>query len=233
MAQQFSCGHCGRNYAWKAEMAGKKVRCGCGHVMTAPQAPAAEPEKEDLYDLADDPAPGNLSPQQPTQGTSSTLPIDDEDEMPTAPPKGSPKTNAVPMTPNLANQNLRPDAAASGPAGAPASPMRPYPAMTQPTGSAREELLNDVGGSPVTELYVPAVLLGAGLMVFVLSNLYQGGRLQSLGSVLPAIGLGLLFNLVLSFAGIFMVAKTWDVSPTFALASLKPLWDVRNAVGTP
>jgi hypothetical protein len=72
--------------------------------------------------------------------------------------------------------------------------------------------LNEVGGSPVTELYVPAVLLGAGLMLFVLSHLYQGGRLQSFGSVMPAVGLGVLLDLVLSFAGIFMVARIWEVS---------------------
>ena len=53
MPQQFSCEWCGKNYAWKVELAGKKVRCESGHVMTAPQSPPAELETEELYDLAD------------------------------------------------------------------------------------------------------------------------------------------------------------------------------------
>ncbi len=222
MPEQFACGQCGKKYAWKAELAGKKVRCVCGHVMTAPQAPAPapEPEQEDLYDLADDPAPGKTAalPSAPSQ--ASTLPIDDEDEMPMVPPKAAPKAEPAPIGSKPAMQNLRPGgvpplAARGGTgtgAGASASSLRAYPTTSPRPGAAREELNNAVGGTPMGELYVPAMLLGVGLVVFALSHMYQGGSLQSFRSVLPAIGLGLLFDLVLSFGGIFMVAKIWEVS---------------------
>ena len=34
---------CGKTYKWKPEFAGKKVKCKCGYVMTAPKAPPARP----------------------------------------------------------------------------------------------------------------------------------------------------------------------------------------------
>lgn len=57
---KFSCKQCGKSYKWKPEFAGKKVKCKCGYVMTAPAAPAKpkeehdEPDFDALYDLADD-----------------------------------------------------------------------------------------------------------------------------------------------------------------------------------
>src|SRR4051794_13791942 len=32
----FSCDQCGKEYKWKPEFAGRKVKCKCGFVMTAP-----------------------------------------------------------------------------------------------------------------------------------------------------------------------------------------------------
>src|SRR5882724_7099401 len=60
---KFSCKQCRKSYKWKPEFAGKKVKCKCGYVMTAPaqppNAPASAPRESDepdldaLYDLAD------------------------------------------------------------------------------------------------------------------------------------------------------------------------------------
>ncbi|HYO11222.1 MAG TPA: hypothetical protein VER17_19810, partial [Tepidisphaeraceae bacterium] len=60
---QFSCQSCGKSYKWKPEFAGRKVKCKCGTVMTAPAKSPARPaprEDEDgpdldaLYSLADE-----------------------------------------------------------------------------------------------------------------------------------------------------------------------------------
>lgn len=54
--EKFSCGGCGRSYLWKPELAGRKVKCKCGHVMSVPQAWAPEPAADDdaaLYELAE------------------------------------------------------------------------------------------------------------------------------------------------------------------------------------
>jgi hypothetical protein len=46
----FQCDNCQRRFRWKAELAGRKVKCPCGQILTTPPcAPADEP----LYDLVD------------------------------------------------------------------------------------------------------------------------------------------------------------------------------------
>lgn len=47
------CGACGKKYAWKPELAGRKVRCGCGTTILVP-LPRTD-EARDEYELADDP----------------------------------------------------------------------------------------------------------------------------------------------------------------------------------
>jgi hypothetical protein len=47
---EFACAGCGKRYAWKPALAGRRVRCGCGATMTCPAAaPAAD---EETYDFA-------------------------------------------------------------------------------------------------------------------------------------------------------------------------------------
>lgn len=50
----FSCDGCGRTYAWKESLAGKRVKCKCGQAISVPNAPP-EPEfdADALYALAD------------------------------------------------------------------------------------------------------------------------------------------------------------------------------------
>ena len=47
----FSCPECSKRYRWKAELAGRRVRCGCQAAIQVPDAPPLD----DAYDLADDP----------------------------------------------------------------------------------------------------------------------------------------------------------------------------------
>jgi hypothetical protein len=47
--EKFACEACGRQFAWNAKFAGKKVRCPCGQVM---QYPAEIRQEEMHYDLA-------------------------------------------------------------------------------------------------------------------------------------------------------------------------------------
>jgi hypothetical protein len=50
---RFICEACRKTYRWKQELAGRRVKCKCGHVMTAPmESPAAV---EDLYEMAPEP----------------------------------------------------------------------------------------------------------------------------------------------------------------------------------
>lgn len=56
---KFACEACGKRYAWKPQLAGKKAKCACGAMMIVPQqeAPAAGAEEDDLYGLAEDALP--------------------------------------------------------------------------------------------------------------------------------------------------------------------------------
>lgn len=54
-----SCPACGKQYAWQAHLAGRRVACKCGTVF---QAPAAPPQVEDAYDLTEDPAAAAPAP---------------------------------------------------------------------------------------------------------------------------------------------------------------------------
>src|SRR5688500_20128061 len=50
----FNCDHCGKRYAWKPELAGKKAKCACGQTLTVPAGIAPKPvPEEELYDFAE------------------------------------------------------------------------------------------------------------------------------------------------------------------------------------
>ncbi len=51
-ASRFSCHGCGKSYSWKQELAGRRVKCKCGQVMTVPQTPPGQEDPDELYDLA-------------------------------------------------------------------------------------------------------------------------------------------------------------------------------------
>lgn len=50
----FTCDRCGKRYAWKAELAGKRAKCACGETLTVPAGIAPTPaEPDELYDFAE------------------------------------------------------------------------------------------------------------------------------------------------------------------------------------
>jgi hypothetical protein len=46
----FNCEHCGKQYAWKPSIAGKRAKCACGQTIQVPEAIEAE---DGLYDFAE------------------------------------------------------------------------------------------------------------------------------------------------------------------------------------
>jgi len=51
-----TCDACGRRFAWKPQLAGRKVRCPCGQVMTVPEQQSPTAPEDELYDMAPEPA---------------------------------------------------------------------------------------------------------------------------------------------------------------------------------
>jgi hypothetical protein len=93
--------------------------------------------------------------------------------------------------------------AVASPAGGVASPILAY--------GARRRIEEDAssGDDAMKELYMPAglIVLGLGAMIY---QYMQGG--VSIGEAVPRIGLGLLFNLVLSIAGVAMIGRLMELS---------------------
>ena len=58
---KFSCSACGRQYPWKAEIAGRSAKCKCGQALTVPATADAEPDP-DVIDFADLEAAGTGRP---------------------------------------------------------------------------------------------------------------------------------------------------------------------------
>lgn len=78
----FACPQCGKHWTWKPQLAGKKVKCRCGAVFSAPQdAPSAAGPPDDLYDLspshAKAPPPAiPVSPPPVAAGPAATTVLD-------------------------------------------------------------------------------------------------------------------------------------------------------------
>lgn len=67
MAHGITCSSCGKTYPFKAELAGRKVKCKCGHVIAVPSVPVEKHQEPDsLYDLAPDPTAASARPAQQT-----------------------------------------------------------------------------------------------------------------------------------------------------------------------
>jgi hypothetical protein len=79
-AGQFSCDGCGKSYAWKPEIAGKRVKCKCGGKLTVPAtdpaASHAEPDGmggfDDLMALADG-VPAGEAAYAPAPAAAATV----------------------------------------------------------------------------------------------------------------------------------------------------------------
>ena len=92
---RFTCDGCGRTYAWKPQLAGKRVKCKCGATMTVPEAETlaeAEPDfdADALYALAD--AEAAAAENAPSQHRVV------ERSAPSASPKASAAPSGVPRS---------------------------------------------------------------------------------------------------------------------------------------
>ncbi|MBI1369651.1 MAG: zinc-ribbon domain-containing protein [Planctomycetes bacterium] len=59
------CEGCGKQYAWKESLAGKKVKCKCGHVMRIPDKPPVEDDGLGPLELEFADTPSHLAPPPP------------------------------------------------------------------------------------------------------------------------------------------------------------------------
>ena len=194
-ASRFECGGCGKSYTWKQELAGRRVKCKCGHVMTVPQSPpGAEPEPpaDDLYDLAPDPQEGK--PKKPRVPLAPVVPKSEERA-----------TRAPLVAPTVA-------AAGPAPAGAGAGGI-PLAYQKGPTQRERERMGSDVLMDMRRDVYVPVALLVVGFLMYVG---YYAVRYEMSGAGIALVSLGVgmitLFKAALLIGFAFVVAGPLGVS---------------------
>jgi hypothetical protein len=193
-AGKFSCSACGKHYSWKAELAGRRVKCKCGVPITVPKDdPAAEvqpPDFDDLYALA--------------EGT----PVAEAAVTP-------PPFNRAAAAPAAASRPSRsPGVAATAPAVASSgrsNPMLGYAQMAPKRRAADDE--NPRGGDvffhPVKDLYIPGGLIVAGTIITYLIMVFHSG--VNPGVAIVAVGLLCLINVILTVPGILLTIKMFDL----------------------
>src|SRR5688572_8139616 len=205
---QFSCDACGKTYAWKAQLAGKKVKCKCGSPISVPAedpalAEAPPPEFEDLYALAQGedvpvaPPPIARAVGAPVLATAGAAP--DLAPAPKAPRKGG----------------VRP-AGGGGGGGAPAAGGRPKMLGYAQMGGGRRRLADDdkdgsgdVFFNPVKDVYVTAglILLGTVLAFYVMMS--DCGL--DAGTGIVAVGILSVVNLLLIVPAILLTVRLFDL----------------------
>jgi hypothetical protein len=228
---RFPCPACGKSYRWKPELAGRKVKCTCGHVMIAPKDTSGQYVADELIPLAgDEPAAHSVAGEQILAASTVGAPAIRPSSGPKPPnpkPKGSSKSGRCPscstaLAPGAVlcvacgmnlktGQKMQTAATASTTRSGVAIPYAGR-APEKPARGKKEEFENELGGSVTREIVIPAVLVVLGLAAQVALVSFQTGKFVSPLTVLPQLGVSLLINIVLSIGGIFLVSKLFDIA---------------------
>jgi hypothetical protein len=100
VAARITCDGCKKTYAWKPELAGKRVKCKCGHTIQVPAAQEPPPDEDGMYDLApsEEPVKPKRSPAHPPPpGLSAPAPAAATSAIP---------YQAAPIRDRMSNENL-------------------------------------------------------------------------------------------------------------------------------
>lgn len=197
---KFSCGECGKSYTWKAELAGRRVKCKCGKPLTVPaQDPAAA-----MYEA-------------PPEGFDDLYALAEEKVVQAAPAFVRPQAAGAAAVAGGGGGRLIPAAAAApspargGGAGG-KSALVGYAQLGSKKRGGGEEYVRgeNVFWNPVTDLYVPAalILLGTFLSFFEIRVVLG---LQSIPMAIGAVGVLTIVNVTFGFAGILIATKLLDL----------------------
>jgi hypothetical protein len=223
---KFSCDACSKSYSWKPELAGRRVKCKCGHVLSVPKddpaAPPPPPLSDDfppdfdsLYALADgNPVEEPVTPP-PVRGTGGACPschspvdagavlcVNCGTNLKTGKKLKTTRAGGGGGTPVLAGVGV----GAGGGAG-----ILGY--VGSKRGVSADGTPRDRGNvffHPVKDLYIPAALVLIGTVLTYLGMVYNRG-VTSPGYAMFAVGLVCFINVVLTIPAILMTIKMFDL----------------------
>jgi hypothetical protein len=174
------CDGCGKTYKWKPQLAGKRVKCACGAVVTVPTAAVAEEpaELDDLYALASD-------AESKRAAAESEAPIAVQAPAPIVPPP-------TPV--------VKPGLAAAG-------VKDPLPFVYRRKGLA-EEPKEQIKPSPLRDWVLPAGLVPLGLWLSFVEGFGGNDGAMQISSILITIfcNIGLIIGAVFIASAIAGVA---------------------------
>lgn len=199
---QFSCSSCGKQYKWKPEFAGRKVKCKCGFVMTAPAEAPAPQEEEDLYAFADDKPTPPATPQPVAAIPVSLAASNAAVAMP------RPVMPVMPTMPVAALAGV-PAASMATKGRKPSTPVLGYMGPGKPAEQAEVEVARNEAWR---EYYVPAGLVIAGIFLSVINQMYFDIFTVPLTFALPIVGVKLVVDLVMLVIGCFIAMKIMDMA---------------------
>ncbi len=218
---KFKCGGCSRAYAWKVELAGKKVRCKCGHVMAVPVQMTSETdprELDDMYELAGEREEKTARTPQTQPGGAMTCP---SCRAPVAVggiicltcgmnfKSGKKMRTAVGGTDFPPPQLARPAVAMVAPAAAAkAMPRTLGYASRNPQQFAKE---TEDANATLKQLTMPIIMvvLGLGLMLTYTMLSYKD---IGVPMALVVVGVSLIVNMVFITIGCLIAIKMLDIS---------------------
>jgi hypothetical protein len=206
---KFSCDACGKVYRWKPELAGRRVKCKCSHVLTAPREEPGAPEDDitdGLYDLAEAEKQSARRQSSVSEGfrcpsCQSDLPLG---AMACVKCGFDMRTGAA-SAPKLSLAPGMPAGAAAIPAGGKNALL----AYGAPRRGLQQE---DAGDNKLIDLYLPIGLIVFGLIGSFMQITQFSKVTYSVADAIPIIGISVIVNLVLTAIGCLAAIKMMDVA---------------------
>jgi hypothetical protein len=231
---KFSCDDCGKSYSWKPELAGRRVKCKCGQPLSVPKAdPAAAaavatavedvpPGFEDLYALGagtpvepvTPPAFARAATPCPSCGAGvaadAVLCVSCGHNLKTG---KKVKTKSVAPSAGGGGGRVGAPALAGATAGSGGGGLGGYAMLAarrhgDPTATAAARG-RDVFFHPVKDLYVPAGLIVAGLVLSWVVMVFHHG--VGAGGAVAAVLVMSLINTVLTIPGILLTIRLFEL----------------------
>jgi hypothetical protein len=225
---KFSCNQCGKTYKWKPDFAGRKVKCKCGYVMTAPKDPPGapkpaesdEPDLDALYSLADE---GKQAAKAGAVETAIRCPSCKQEMEPGATICGSCgfnlKTGSKAKPAAAAKPGVTRAPGAPVPAGAGAPGGGAFVAYGTPRKGLQQDAPRDFRA---LDLYLPIGLLVGGTALSVIQFMKFDQNLEPLPQALMFTGMRLVISFaIVAVMSIFLIKWMEMAFGDPALAALK------------
>lgn len=183
MSDSIVCDGCGKKYKWQEKLAGKKVKCGCGHVIAIAARTVElvrEEMEDDLYALASDAEKKRSAAEAVAVAAPVPAPI-----------------VANQVTPGLASAGVEDPFIAKG--------------IYRRKGLA-EEPKKEYTVSPLRDYILPPVFLVLGIILCFVEAMHHKGNNYTLAQVLPLTIPTIIANLALVVGGTFLASAMAGVA---------------------